>query len=370
MECPVCFNDYDLTDHQPHVIPCSGAHEICSHCLKLVRSRAEQGPWNCPTCRECIASTARVNGNRGMAAALEAAAAGARAQEAAPAAPRAKRRRPPRVRTIREQRRIANPNLYALGALGLFALVCVPISHWMRGPTKDPLLRDARDDSYADDPEWQDAFVVTTYQWLVNLAEIEQVDDRYGRVAYSEEFVGGAAKWRLLLYPDGVMNGGTHMSIAIESLEAPLFQQGWYRIMQGSLNLMSRADSEPHSRAAFEAATGRKPESTIAKLTGYKMFMKEKQGWLLSNFAAHDVLADDLAHHGYKYEFVDEHGVAMIECRIMVSTELGDLAKDQLEASLYPESGAAPNDLQQPWTDLEWLERKSKRVFRTGLPRV
>ena len=71
MECPVCLEFYNQDEHAPHILPCKGAHEICKQCLAQLRLGNEDG-FLCPSCREEIGVTARVNDNRGMLAALKA----------------------------------------------------------------------------------------------------------------------------------------------------------------------------------------------------------------------------------------------------------------------------------------------------------
>eukprot|EP00931_Biecheleriopsis_adriatica_P046978 TRINITY_DN27041_c0_g1_i1.p1 TRINITY_DN27041_c0_g1~~TRINITY_DN27041_c0_g1_i1.p1 ORF type:complete len:558 (-),score=106.02 TRINITY_DN27041_c0_g1_i1:83-1726(-) len=68
MECTICLERYDTSEHQPRILPCSGAHELCDACVKLLR---RQTPITCPTCREELQPSAPVNVNRGLLAALE-----------------------------------------------------------------------------------------------------------------------------------------------------------------------------------------------------------------------------------------------------------------------------------------------------------
>ena len=68
LECSVCFYQYDNGSHEPKVLPCSGAHELCLACLN--RFRTSSRSFLCPVCRETISADARINTNRGLLAAL------------------------------------------------------------------------------------------------------------------------------------------------------------------------------------------------------------------------------------------------------------------------------------------------------------
>lgn len=70
LECPVCLEAYDGAQHEPKILPCSGAHELCDACLRLLRAQAS-GNFRCPECREKIETAARINTNRGLLAALQ-----------------------------------------------------------------------------------------------------------------------------------------------------------------------------------------------------------------------------------------------------------------------------------------------------------
>lgn len=67
LECPVCMEPYALVgDHQPRVLACSGAHELCAQCVE--RLPRVSGKIECPQCRDFAATT---NPNRGLIAALQ-----------------------------------------------------------------------------------------------------------------------------------------------------------------------------------------------------------------------------------------------------------------------------------------------------------
>ena len=68
LDCTVCMYPYDINKRQPHILPCGGAHELCSECVESLRKRV---PFLCPCCRELIKPEARINVNRGLLAALE-----------------------------------------------------------------------------------------------------------------------------------------------------------------------------------------------------------------------------------------------------------------------------------------------------------
>lgn len=68
MECPICFESYDLNENKPMIIPCSGAHEACCTCIEQLKD-AQTNQFECPHCREEV--DGRVNANRGMLALLE-----------------------------------------------------------------------------------------------------------------------------------------------------------------------------------------------------------------------------------------------------------------------------------------------------------
>ena len=77
LECPVCMEPYALVgDHQPRVLACSGAHELCEQCIAA--SPRVSSKLVCPQCREHVATS---NPNRGLIAALRMHA-GSRAREA------------------------------------------------------------------------------------------------------------------------------------------------------------------------------------------------------------------------------------------------------------------------------------------------
>jgi len=352
MECPICLEEYDLISRRPHIVPCSGAHELCSACLEQIRS---VGSWSCPSCRESIAGGTRVNSNRGMVAAIE-----ARADAAAPRAqqrPRPRQRRPPRGRGDRKAlQHFTNMHVLGVTVLGAAALLGMVVANW-----------NMVDDDVVDDHQ----FFVTEFNWFVEDAfwvSDEQLDESGFHVAYSDPFESGLSKWRLRFYPAGHMNGKTHLSIGIESLDAPRFHEGWYRLVMATLVLKSRAEVFPHEVAAFEAAAGRKAKHSVVRHMGHGIFTSEQSYMVVQNFTAiNDVFDVDGTP---RYEFVDEQGRVFIQLRMMVAKELGDLSKDQFEASLDPSSGAAPINPRQPWTDKAWMERRFQRTFGRGLPRV
>ena len=77
LECPVCMEPYALVgDHQPRVLACSGAHELCEQCIAALPRVSSK--LVCPQCREHVATS---NPNRGLIAALRMHA-GSRAREA------------------------------------------------------------------------------------------------------------------------------------------------------------------------------------------------------------------------------------------------------------------------------------------------
>ena len=89
LECPVCLEAYDGAQHEPKILPCSGAHELCDACLRLLRAQTS-GNFNCPECREEIETAARINTNRSLLAALQSGSTtAATAATAAPIDPRA-----------------------------------------------------------------------------------------------------------------------------------------------------------------------------------------------------------------------------------------------------------------------------------------
>ena len=71
LECPVCLEPYDDTEHEPKILPCSGSHELCGACLRLLRQDKKRN-FQCPECRQKIDRSARINTNRGLLAALQA----------------------------------------------------------------------------------------------------------------------------------------------------------------------------------------------------------------------------------------------------------------------------------------------------------
>lgn len=249
--------------------------------------------------------------------------------------------------------------------------ICMAVSLWLAWYLRQPDPEysserrsaglEATDVTDVDD----DAFIVDTFDWLVNetIFNADQEDERGKRVAYSDEFTSGLSRWRLRLYPEGHLNDGTHWSIGVESLDAPRYQKGWYRLLVGGVTLHSRADTQPERRAMFEAVVGREPLSSVNAPFGYAMVMVDQPYFVIQNFATHDKI------YGMP-EFVDDQGYFRLEARLMIAAELGDLAKDQLEASLDPASGAAPVDTQQPWKDKAWMERRFKRSVRKGYPRM
>ena len=71
LECPLCMEVYDLHTREPKVLPCGGAHQICSFCALRLRPTGSDQSFTCPTCREYIPSGLRINTNRGLITALE-----------------------------------------------------------------------------------------------------------------------------------------------------------------------------------------------------------------------------------------------------------------------------------------------------------
>lgn len=68
LECSVCLETYDLLEHVPRILPCSGAHDVCSACVKELRPAGEA--FACPQCRDIVPSGARINENRLLLQAL------------------------------------------------------------------------------------------------------------------------------------------------------------------------------------------------------------------------------------------------------------------------------------------------------------
>ena len=64
----MCFYHYNDGDHEPKILPCSGAHDLCLACLK--RLQTPGASFLCPVCREEILADAKVNTNRSLLAAL------------------------------------------------------------------------------------------------------------------------------------------------------------------------------------------------------------------------------------------------------------------------------------------------------------
>ncbi len=52
--CSVCFNEYDLSDHVPRILPCH--HSLCDACIKRMVARTP-GHLQCPECRHKYRST-------------------------------------------------------------------------------------------------------------------------------------------------------------------------------------------------------------------------------------------------------------------------------------------------------------------------
>ena len=68
LECSVCLEPYDLLEHVPRILPCSGAHDVCSACVKELRPAG--AAFACPQCRDDIPASARINENRLLVQAL------------------------------------------------------------------------------------------------------------------------------------------------------------------------------------------------------------------------------------------------------------------------------------------------------------
>jgi hypothetical protein len=73
LECPVCYESYDLLSRSPRVLPCSGAHALCEKCAVQLRGSSNVGgnEFACPSCREVIPIGVRINPNRPLLAALK-----------------------------------------------------------------------------------------------------------------------------------------------------------------------------------------------------------------------------------------------------------------------------------------------------------
>lgn len=73
LECPVCYESYDLLSRSPRVLPCSGAHALCEKCAMQLRGTSNVGgnEFACPSCREVIPIGVRINPNRPLLAALK-----------------------------------------------------------------------------------------------------------------------------------------------------------------------------------------------------------------------------------------------------------------------------------------------------------
>ena len=73
LECPVCLEPYNLDTRVPRVLPCSGAHALCTACAVQLRGDAIGGRMiKCPECRQELPASMRINENRGLIASLKA----------------------------------------------------------------------------------------------------------------------------------------------------------------------------------------------------------------------------------------------------------------------------------------------------------
>ena len=84
LECPVCFEPYDAHDHEPCILPCQGAHDVCLQCALTLRAKGVAGgralsypvfaggvAFACPVCRDLIHPGAKLNVNRALIASLQ-----------------------------------------------------------------------------------------------------------------------------------------------------------------------------------------------------------------------------------------------------------------------------------------------------------
>ena len=115
LECSVCLEPYDQDMHIPHILPCSGAHDLCAACIAELRPNGEA--FACPQCRDEIPSGVRINENRLLVQVLR--------QRGHGAIQNAARRAAIKPRRRGGQQAVApwNPLVLALGLIGLFVAV-------------------------------------------------------------------------------------------------------------------------------------------------------------------------------------------------------------------------------------------------------
>ena len=186
-------------------------------------------------------------------------------------------------------------------------------------------------------------------------------------MAYSDSFQNGMSNWRLHLYThigplteNGYPSFANNISVGIELLDATNYRDGWYRAIMGSINFMALGDTlqSASSRKAYLEAYGAEPASTLGFPTGLQIFNRSRSFIVFKN------LLTIKGFTCFTEAFIDTTGVGVIECRMMISTEILDAAKDALEASFNPK--ATLPELGKPGLqDSQWFRRR----FKTGLPR-
>jgi len=71
---------------------------------------------------------------------------------------------------------------------------------------------------------------------------IENFFKRNGRKHFSDDFVVGGYKWRVLVFPRG--NNGDHLSMYLDVADSHLLPPGWSRYAQFSLAVVNQLDSK------------------------------------------------------------------------------------------------------------------------------
>ena len=245
LECVVCLEAYDVDLRIPRILPCSGAHDLCTTCLDEIRPNGES--FACPQCREDIPSGARINENRLLLQSLRQ----RRGSLAKKAAKRPKRRTQAQATTG-----ISQPRLRVLlgWSVGVALLAILAVACWRLWPVPIPV-----DALLEPSSLWSDA--------LVALNEGRNAD----------------AAWQMLiaLFLDWSYNDGRYLPDVLRALEGcrekgdERLACGYWSLALGPLVELpgkypeTRFESA-HSSLASLVVSGRKDSNSAAPLGGHE----------------------------------------------------------------------------------------------------
>ena len=258
LECSVCLEPYDSHEHVPRILPCRGAHDVCSACIDELAPNGEA--FACPQCRDDIPSGARINENRLLLQALRQQNHTAQAAKLQPAARRASKK--PRRRAAGQQANVSVRHKQLLGALGIALLSLLAIWVWKLLPAPLPYDADLEPSKL-----WSDALVAMaagqndTAAWMMLIAlflDWSYNDGRYlpdvFRAVSNCQRCGIWAEPLRTLVATGTLDSHTRFERTYDSLAAVLVSRQSSYLWQESHSLSSAPLAGNEDRVAFATA--------------------------------------------------------------------------------------------------------------------